>query len=253
MAKQHLIYQVAVGEVPRYYGCCIDSVARYATRIGADHIVQREPILKIAPLASQRSENALRLGYLPIYEKENAFSYLGEYEKVAIIDADVYVRDSAPNVFDEYDTPFAGVVERDLPATRKYRDKLVKHSRGQFSTLKDVDWRWNEGGAEFYNMGVMLLSDSLLEYLDETPEKFIRRPEFERFVNGEGHWKWSTDQTLLNYWLKRADIACTRLDWRYNALYGAVSDVSGAYFVHFFLSAKLPRGGAEIPEIIGKL
>lgn len=253
MAKQHLIYQVAVGKVPDYYECCIDSVARYATRIGADHIVQREPILKIAPLASQRSDNALRLGYLPIYEKECAFSHLGEYQKVAIIDADVYVKDSAPDVFDEYDTPFAGVVERELPCTATYRNKLVKHSQGQFSSLTDVEWLWDDSGAEFYNMGVMLLSDSLLEYLDETPQKFLKRPEFERFVNGEGHWRWSTDQTLLNWWLKKEKIRCTHLNWRWNALYGAVSDVSGAYFVHFFLSDKLPRKGAEIPEIAGKL
>lgn len=250
MADKHLIYQVAVGEVPEYYEFCIDSVAQYATRIGADHIVQREPILKIAPLASQRSDNALRLGYLPIYEKENAFSYLGEYDKVAIIDADVYIRDSAPNVFDEYDTPFAGVVEREMPVTVQYRNKLVKHSDGQFSRLKDVDWRWNDSGAEFFNMGVMLLSDSLLDYLDDTPEKFIRRPEFERFVNGEGHWRWSTDQTLLNWWLKKAGVPCTHLDWRYNALYKAVNDVGPAYFVHFFLSAKLPKKGAEIPELV---
>ena len=120
MAVKHLIYQVAVGDTPDYYEFCIDSVGRYAERIGADHIVQREPILKIAPLASQRSKNALRLGYLPIYEKECAFSYLGEYQKVAIIDADVYIRDSAPDVFKEYDTPFAGVVERELPSTVQY-------------------------------------------------------------------------------------------------------------------------------------
>ena len=250
MAEKHLIYQVAVGEVPPYYEFCIDSVAQYAARIGADHIVQREPILKIAPLDSKRSDNALRLGYLPIYEKENAFSYLDRYAKVAIIDADVYIRDSAPDVFAEYDTPFAGVVEREMPCTVQYRNKLVKHSDGQFSSLKDVEWLWDDSGAEFYNMGVMLLSSSLLDYLDETPEKFLRRSEFERFVNGEGHWRWSTDQTLLNWWLKKENIPCTHLDWRYNALYNAVTDIGQAHFVHFFLSAKLPRKGAEIPELV---
>ena len=49
MARR-LIYQVAVGEVPGCYATCIDSAARYAERVGADHRVQREPLLKIAPL-----------------------------------------------------------------------------------------------------------------------------------------------------------------------------------------------------------
>jgi hypothetical protein len=237
-----LIYQVAVGEVPAFYQTCIDSVARYAKRIGADHIVQREPILRIAPLKSCRSANALRLGYLPIYEKECAFAYLGQYDQVLILDADIYVRDSAPDIFEEAQTPFAGVLERAMPLTPVYAEKVRKHSRGQFETLTDVDWDWNQDGAAYFNMGLMLLHRSLLYYLHDTPEQFIRRPEFERFVNGEGHWKWSTDQTLLNYWLKKDRIPCSNLDWRWNALYGAVQDSRAAYFVHFFLAAKQPPG-----------
>jgi hypothetical protein len=246
-----LIYQVAVGEVPGFYEPCIDSVRRYADRIGADHIVQRDPELRIAPLKSCRSENALRLGYLPIFEKEVAFKHLPDYEHVLILDADIFVTDSAPDIFEESHCPFAGVMERDMPLTPAYAEKVRKHSRGQFSTLTDVDWDWNEKGAAYYNMGLMLLHRNILPYLNgETPEQFIRRPEFERFVNGEGHWRWSTDQTLLNWWVKKSGMKTRNLDWRWNALYGAVQSVRSAYFVHFFLSAKLPGRGAEIPSII---
>jgi hypothetical protein len=220
-------------------------VARYAKRIGAEHTVQREPILRIAPLKSCRSANALRLGYLPIYEKECAFAYLDQYDQVLILDADIYVRDSAPDIFAESGTAFAGVLERDMPLTAKYAEKVRKHSWGQFSELGDVDWKWDWRGVEYFNMGLMLLHRSLLYYLHDTPEEFIRRPEFERFVNGEGHWKWSTDQTLLNYWLKKDGIPCTHLNWRWNALYGAVRDSSAAHFVHFFLAAKQPPGAIE--------
>jgi hypothetical protein len=101
---------------------------------------------------------------------------------------------------------------------------------------------------------MMVLGPALRERLNgDTPLEFIRRPEFERFVNGEGHWKWSTDQTLLNYWIKKAGVAVKDLDWKWNALYGAVQDVSPAHFVHFFLSAKMARGGAEIPDLIKRL
>jgi hypothetical protein len=252
-----LIYQVAVGEVPDFYEPCIDSVREYADRIGADHHVQCRPKLRIFPLNSQRSENALRLGYLPIFEKENAFAWLEEYDQVAIMDADIFIRPEAPDIFEAAgDADFAGVLERDLPLTDPYREKVRKHSQGQFINLTTVDWQWNSDGAAYYNMGLMVLNRSIAKYLNgETPEQFIRRPEFERFVNGEGHWKWSTDQTLLNWWVKKSGMQTRDLDWRWNALYGAVrpETLKAAHFVHFFLSAKLPRKGAEIPGIIAGL
>lgn len=253
MAKQ-LIYQVKVGETPAFYDICIASVKRYCERIGADHIVQTEPKLRIVPHRSYRSVNALRLGYLPIFEKQNAFGYLGDYDQVAVIDADIYVRDSAPSVFTGCE--FGAVMERGMPLTQKYREKIRKYSDGQYGLLKDVDWQWNEDGAAFYNMGMMLLGKGLLSRLNgESPQEFIRRPEFERFVNGEGHWKWSTDQTLMNYWVKKAGVAVKNLDWKWNALYGAVNIdlIKQAHFVHFFLSAKMERGGAEIPDLIKRL
>jgi hypothetical protein len=233
-----LIYQVAVGEVPPFYHACIASVARYCQRHGLEHVVQTEPKLRIRPVKSARSENALRLGYLPILEKECAFAELDRYERVAVIDADVFVRDTAPSVFDGVEC-FGAVLERDMPLTAAYRSKIRKHSEGQFRSLTDVDWDWNDSGAAYFNLGVMVLGPRFRDHMTDTPEAFIRRPEFERFVNGEGHWRWSTDQTLLNYWLKKDGVPVTRMDWRWNALYGAVHDVAPAHFVHFFLSAKL--------------
>ena len=53
------------------------------------------------PFQTNRSKEATaRLGYLPIYEKENAFTYLRSYDQVAIIDSDVYIRPDVPHVFD---------------------------------------------------------------------------------------------------------------------------------------------------------
>ncbi len=252
MGKQsYLIYQACVGDTPKFYDDCIASVARYCDRYGHAHRVQTEPKLRIVPLKSQRSTNALRLQYLPIYEKENAFGYFDCYEKILILDADIYVTDNAPDIFTQSVTDFAGVIEREMPLTGEYFAKIRKYSEGQYRRLDDVDWDWNGNGAEFFNMGVMLMDKGIVKYLNgETPEQFIRRPEFERFVNGEGHWKWSTDQTLLNWWVKKSGMTVGHLDWRWNALYGGVGDVMEAYFVHFFLSAKMPRKGAEIPDII---
>ena len=254
-----LIYQVAVGNVPAYYETCIESVARYCKRFDIDHIVQREPILKIKPLDNKRQgRNAMKLNYLPIYEKENAFDYLEEYDKIAIVDADIYIR-APKNIFDEIDmdTAFAGVLESDLPMTEKYRNKIQGFSRGQYEKFPFIMKEdTKKFGVPFYNMGLMVFTKAILKYLDgDTPEEFIRRPEFEDFVNGEGHWKWSTDQTLLNHWVKTSRMPVKNLAWKWNALYKAVKDdrIAEAFFVHFFLSDNLPQGGKEIPKIINDL
>ena len=73
-----LIYQVYVGQKSALYDHCIASVKAYAKSIGADYHCQTQPILRIkpSPFTSNRSKEAVeRLGYLPIYEKENAFDW----------------------------------------------------------------------------------------------------------------------------------------------------------------------------------
>lgn len=251
---RRLIFQVAVGEVPPFYTPCMASVKAYAERIGADYMALTEPVLRIVPKASQRSENALRLGYLPIFEKEVALAFLDRYDQIAVIDADVFVMPGAPNVFEQLaDYDFAAVLERDLPLRREFERKVINYSKDMFRGLSGK-WQWNERGANFHNMGVMLLSSSLLAYLDgETPGEFIRRKEFEPFVNGEGRFKWSTDQVLLNWWVKNTSIRARDLDWRWNCIYSYVKPEAlkqAPFFIHFNLAANMPGKGAEIPDII---
>lgn len=271
----NLIFQVAVGERRPLYERCIRSVAEYCDKFGIEHRVLREPVLKIRPTNSHRSSEAVeRLGYLPIYEKENAFAYLGEYDQVAIVDADVYIRPSAPDIFEEFEDgqeleddtlggreerfAFAGVIEQQAPITEKYARKLRHYTRGQYGPLKGETWFIDRQstGIDFYNMGVMVITKALIPYLrGQTPGEFLRRPEFARFVNGEGQWKWSTDQTLLNYWIRKEDVPDLNLDWKWNAMWGAIDPQAmwQAHFVHFFLSDKLPKQGAEIEELIGEI
>ena len=253
---KRLIYQVYVGKRSKLYDHCTQSVKAYAERIGADYQVQRMPILMITPdpFTTGRSAEAVsRLGYLPIYEKENAFTYLKTYDQVAIIDSDVFIRESAPNVFDELPEgfDFGGVVEREMPITPQYKAKIVNYSKMQYSSIRNVDWKWNDGGGEFINMGVMILNKSISKYLNgETPLQFLRRPRFKPFVDGVGPWKWSTDQTLLNTWIREEKMKVKNMDWRWNGLYSANTKIKDCHFVHFFLKDKLPERGENVEELM---
>lgn len=253
-----LIYQVYLGNRLNLYDFCTESVAKYCKKHGIDHIVQREPILKIVPdiKVTNRSQQSYgRLGYLPIYEKENAFAYLDQYDRIAIIDSDIYIRENAPNIFDELNdgSEFGAVVEREMPLTRQYRNKITSYSREQYEKLTDIDWKRDDSGYEFMNMGMMIFSKDLQKYLrGQTPLEFIRRQEFKGFVDGLGLWKWSTDQTLLNYWIRKENMKMKRMDWRWNTLYKGVEDryLKDGYFIHFFLKDHLPNKGEDIPTLI---
>ena len=256
---KRMIYQVYVGKKSKLYDFCVASVTEYCKKHNIDHVVQRQPILRIKPdiFATNRSRESYEKygGYLPIYEKENAFDYFDRYDQIAIVDADIYIRENAPNIFEELeDNDFAAVCEREMPLTKQYKSKIENYSRMQYSTLKNVDWKWNNLGAEFFNMGLMVMNTSFSKYLKgQTSREFIERWEFKPFVDGLGPWKWSTDQTLLNWWIKKEKMKVKHLPWQYNALYKGILDekIPESYFVHFFLRDKLPERGETIASIEG--
>ena len=267
---KRLIYQVYTGKPSKLYDYCTSSVKKYAESIHdkyrhkVDYIIQKEPIMKIKPdvFATDRSKESYEKygGFLPIFEKENAFNYWSKYDQIAIIDADIWIRPGSPDIFEELDTDieFAGMVERSAPVLPWYKEKLINYTRMQYSSLQDVDWKWNNSGGHFYNMGMMLMSRKITKYLKgktsryETGRQFIERPEFKKFVDGIGPWKWSTDQTLLNYWVKKENMKQKELSWKWNALYTAVPNdkIKEANFVHFFLKDKLPNKGENVEQLM---
>lgn len=255
-----IIYQVYVGKRSKLYDHCTASVKDYAKRIGAEYVVQREPILRIKPdvFMTNRSKESYEKhgGFLPIYEKENAFTYLREYDQVAIIDADCYIRSDAPSIFDELDSgyDFGAVLEKTMPITPQYKAKIANYSRMQYGMAPlNRLFEWDDRGANFYNMGIMVLNKSFNNYLDgETPMQFLRRPRFKPFIDGIGAWKWSTDQTLLNVFVKESGMKVKNLDWRFNTLYKGVRDdhIKQGHFIHFFLKDKLPARGENVKELM---
>lgn len=255
---KRLIYQVSIGKPSKLYEKCIQSVREYCEYHKIDHFVQRSPKLWIKPdpFTSNRSEGATKFGCLPIFEKENAFEYLHEYDQVAIIDADIYIRPNSPNIFDdlEEEYSFGAVPEMDMPINAPYIQKIKNYSHMQYQSIAKKDWRYETStGFEFMNMGVMVMNKSFLEYLDGmTPKQFIEQSKFKDFVDGKGNWKWSTDQTLLNTWIRKRGVPFKRMDWKWNGLYSALQEgkVQDSYFVHFFLKDKLPNNGENVEQLM---
>ena len=255
---KRMIYQVYTGASSRLYDHCVGSVKDYCEQYDIDHIVQTFPKMKIKPdvFRTNRSKESYEKygGFLPIYEKENAFDYWDKYDQICIVDADIWIRPGSPNIFDELkpDTDFAGMIEKKAPIKDWYKQKLLNYSRMQYGGIKNVNWYFDEtAGCEFFNMGLMLMNKSITKYLrGDTGKEFIQRPEFKDFVDGMGPWKWSTDQTLLNYWVRNEKMNLQYLDFKWNALYSAVNHIQKAHFVHFFLKDKLPNKGENVEQLM---
>jgi len=259
---KRLIYQVSVGAPSKLYQHCTASVEEYCKKYGIDYIKQTTPSLCIRPdpFTSNRSaECQARALPLPIYEKENALAYFPEYDQIAIIDSDIWIRDTAPNIFDTISvkpkTDFAAVVERDMPITDQYKGKILNYSRMQYSTLHPkVNFEPNHLGYEFMNMGVMVMNKSITKYLKgQSPKEFLDRPEFKPFIDGVGPWKWSTDQTLLNWWIRKEKMNIQRMHWKWNGLYTANRKIKHCHFVHFFLKDKLPNRGENVADLMSAI
>jgi len=265
---KRLIYQVCLGKAKnsRLYKHCIESVADYCKKYDIVHYVQQNPILRITPdpFMSNRSKEATANhgGFLPIYEKENAFDLLDEYDQIAIVDADIYIRPDAPNIFEtafyaDDDYAFGAVCEREMPIQDWYKAKIVNYSQMQYASLHSnkMDFKPNKLGFEFFNMGMIVLNCAKFKpYLKgQNAKEFIERTEFMDFVNGKGPWKWSTDQTLLNFFLKKYNVPVKHLDWKWNGLYTAHVDIKDCHFVHFFLKDKLPNQGENVEELMKQI
>ncbi len=256
---KRLIYQVYMGKRKNLYDTCVESVKRYCEKYNIEHRIQTQPILRIKPniFQNNRPDHVMRLGYLPILEKENAFDLLPEYDQIAIIDSDVYVSEDAPNIFESIDdnSCFAGVPERDLPLTKEYSELIARYSErhyGEIAGKSGSNFEPNRLGYEYFNMGVMVLNRSFHDYIKVPVKEWLQLAEFQPFINGYGNWGWTQDQTLLNWFIRSRKIPFNRLEWKFNALIRAVRPerISESYFVHFADQSKLPGRGENTKELL---
>ena len=259
-----LIYQVSVGKPSKLYQHCIASVEAYADRIGAEHKVLTQAKLRVKPnvFRTNRSNESYEKygGYLPIYEKENAFDLVTSTTRlqslmltfISVQMQIMYLKNGRPKC------AFGAVCEREMNCQPWYVDKIRNYSHMQYGTLHSnrLDFKPSpRSGFEFFNMGLIVLNcENFKPYLNgDNAMQFIHRVEFEDFVDGMGNWKWSTDQTLLNYFLKKYKIPTKHLDPKYNGLFTAVEDIDNCDFVHFFLKDKLPESGENIEELMEQI
>ena len=134
------------------------------------------------------TEHDERLGK-PIWNKELIFERAKGYDKIGVVDSDTMIKWDAPNIFDEYDDEFCGVV--DNVNLKWVHDSLNVYGKFFKGVEIDIDNYINAGVLFFTNEHLSLFEDILSFY-------FNNQTELDNWKLGGGK-----EQTILNYHLQK--------------------------------------------------
>jgi len=167
-------------------------------------------------------------GSSPKYAKRQIHGLLDRYERVAFLDADILIRDDAPDLFAIVPEDQIGMFEEG----RFFRSHLTA-MRCFLEQLGSDDFDWPKAG-KYYNSGVMVVSRRHAAAFASL------HPEIYRFMG---------EQTFLNYLFWKFDYKVFELDHRLNRI-GIVGRFTGeprqdAFLIHY---AGFPRG--DIVELM---
>ena len=134
------------------------------------------------------TEHDERLGK-PIWNKELIFERAKGYDKIGVVDSDTMIKWDAPNIFDEYDDEFCGVV--DNVNLKWVYDSLNVYGKFFKGVEIDIDNYINAGVLFFTKEHLSLFEDILSFY-------FNNQTELDNWKLGGGK-----EQTILNYHLQK--------------------------------------------------
>jgi lipopolysaccharide biosynthesis glycosyltransferase len=207
--SRNLIYQVFIGKPNAGYETCLKSVRDYTDKYGIDYFIQTVPRTAIGAY----------------FEKMFLVEKLGQYDRVAYIDADILVTPHAQNIFEKYPNPnvFYAYDENDV-SEHMDRDPYVKE------LTPVIPWPKNSRGKfVYFNTGVMIFSKPLLN-------EFNKMFSFDTIPKGP-RVNYFAEQTYYNYWLQNSVIPFVSLDHSFNrmdlGLYDPRNVRYEANFIHY--------------------
>lgn len=277
--SKNLIYQVYCGPNNPLYNVCIDSAKRYCNIHGIDHIVQKDPILKILPqknpsldlnILQKRDHNSnpkrlidvLQLGYWSEFEKFNAFDYRHKgYDNICMLDADIYIKDNSPNIFNEignYNVAAHYTMNKPLPSKEHvvFIQKYYEQNYGFLRNFVNLPYV-RIHGIDVINIitnSLMIVQSNFLNRVfgDCGVSEWLKKEENRIFIDRIDSIEYSGigDTVLSNFWIWKNGICAKQIDWRFNLYYRHTlheirqvheAMLERAFFVHFVRDTNYKR------------
>tara|TARA_Y100000034_G_scaffold12174_1_gene12776 strand:- start:2506 stop:3279 length:774 start_codon:yes stop_codon:yes gene_type:complete len=129
-----------------------------------------------------------------------------EYDQVLMVDADTIVHPDCPNFFEETEHKYCGVMN---DGCYEWISRSIKSYHDFMFSNQDMIKPWNyiNGGFQIVNKKYRQFFQDMIEFYWEYSDKILEAQET---------FKVGTDQTILNYMLKKFDIDVKVLPQCYN-------------------------------------
>ena len=171
----------------------------YAEKCDADFLIISEAKIKIGPFHNE------------IYQ---CHDLLDKYERICVIDSDVIINQSTPNIFKLVPSDHIGVVYEDVGFRKYSRRNRIKEIQDQFG---DVNWKKG-----YINTGFIVFSNI---------HKNIFKINKKKIWNNLGY-----DDVQIGYNIKKNNYLIKELDYRFNHMSlfseGGKSWL-GSYIIHY--------------------
>jgi ADP-heptose:LPS heptosyltransferase len=196
--KPRVIVTIAIGAYhEKLYSVVEPFFKAYAKKVGADLVIWRD----------QGNHS------MPHYRKLDLGDMLNQYERVCYIDADIIIRDDAPDIFDMVPVDRFGAFEEG-----QFQDR----ADCLYQFFKKMDWEPEEDvQADYWNTGVMVFSQG--------HHPVFLQPEVEHASFYE--------QTYLNFMFHALKVKMMNLNYRMNRM-SLINPVTGedhldGYLIHY--------------------
>lgn len=197
-----IIYTVSVGK-SICFKHCIESQQRYAKKIGVEFYVSN---------TWKNWNNDLKTDS----DKRHIVQLLKNYDKVLYLDADVFIKEDSPDIFEFYKENNKLIIYNEIMYNNVNMDKYIQKCVDKYN----IEWKKTNNHYDWLNAGVMLCSKGHERVFNYDKEDFFKFEDMPMIY----------DMPYMHKNIYDNNIQVEYLDKRFNTM---VYFEDNGYFLHF--------------------
>jgi|TARA_R110001592_G_scaffold141329_2_gene362747 hypothetical protein len=202
------------GQLKKEYQISIDSWKHFCKKHDAELLLMEEPVMDVKDMHI-------------IWQRYYLFDILEankiDYDQIMLVDADTIVHPDSPNFFEMTDNKYClvhddGSYDWILRGMEHYKKHIFKNKNEWFDF-------WDYG-----NSGFQIVNKKHRPFFDEMREFYFEYQEIIQFI--QSNYGIGTDQTPLNFMLRKHNIDLKLLPWKCNMMCMGKREILGEDMLH---------------------